>query len=359
MILKFALKYFILNRRRTVRGAHIVAIGLIVIASTNLLINGLSKELSNLTQLLGYESNGITIEPIKGELFDEVTLNEIKIYLDKTPSINTYLIEYLTIGNISAQQMSNVALPFHIINITQLLPLGDPDTVFVTSEIQISLKLVIGNYYSIRFNSVNISRPLSKVLNIKTESVDSGLYIDYKLLGFDDTISNRVNIQLTEGINPYDIIDELNQIDNINVKITRAESKFLESSAKQITTTLLVLQTAISILVFLSIWNIMNVVVLESKYDIRILRSLGYNKFQITLLFIIIGFLIGLLGGLLTILISYILVAMILSSIAFVFDLPYINANFDTSEIIGLLINSILISTLSSIYPSYKGVPYK
>ncbi|MHA2089543.1 MAG: hypothetical protein ACW98K_01690, partial [Candidatus Kariarchaeaceae archaeon] len=110
-----------MNRRRTVRGAQIVAIGLVLVASTNLLIGGLSSEISSLTELLGYETNGLTVLPNKGDVFTAVEYQNIQSYVDSQNIIQSYISEYSTLGFISTQQAFDVLVPFHLTNITKLL----------------------------------------------------------------------------------------------------------------------------------------------------------------------------------------------------------------------------------------------
>ena len=81
----------------------------------------------------------------------------------------------------------------------------------------------------------------------------------------------------------------------------------------------------------------MNIIILESRLDIRILLSIGYSHREVSTIFVLIGGLIGLIGGVLTILFSILLVTAILSFLASA-GLPYVLFNLETSQLILIIL---------------------
>jgi ABC-type lipoprotein release transport system permease subunit len=351
-----------LNRRRTVRGAQIVAIGLVLVAATNLLIGGLSSEISSLTELLGYETNGLTVSPNTGDVFTEVEYQNIQAYVDSQNIIQSYVSEYSTMGFISTQQAFDVLVPFHLTNITKLLslfylaPTESNTSIVVTADLASALNMKTDHLYTINITAKVQVITLVTILDPNLANLNSGVYIDFSTLNWPPQIVNRFFIQLSAKPDYNRLIKDLQELGDIKIELSRAENKFLRTSADQISNTLLILQTAISILVFLSIWNVMNTIILESKDDIRLLLSLGYSRRQIWQLYVTIGAFIGFVGGILTLITSYVLVSMVLSSVSFIFDLPFIAISVNYPDIAIILLNGLIISTLSSIYPSMTGV---
>jgi ABC-type lipoprotein release transport system permease subunit len=281
--------------------------------------------------------------------------------VDSQNIIQSYISEYSTLGFISTQQAFDVLVPVHLTNITKLLSLFylnqavSNTSIIVTSDLASALNMKTDHLYTINITAKVQVSTLVTILDPNLANLNSGVYIDFSSIKWHPHVVNRFFIQLSAKPDYNRLIKDLQELGDIKIELSRAEKKFLRASANQISNTLLILQTAISILVFLSIWNVMNTIILESNDDIRLLLSLGYSRRQIWRLYVTIGAFIGFVGGILTLLTSYVLVSMVLSSISFIFNLPFIAISINYPDIVIILLNGLIISTLSSIYPSMIG----
>ncbi|MHA2277651.1 MAG: ABC transporter permease, partial [Candidatus Kariarchaeaceae archaeon] len=303
----------------------------------------------------------LTVLPNKGDVFTAVEYQNIQSYVDSQNIIQSYISEYSTLGFISTQQAFDVLVPVHLTNITKLLSLFylnqavSNTSIIVTSDLASALNMKTDHLYTINITAKVQVSTLVTILDPNLANLNSGVYIDFSSIKWHPHVVNRFFIQLSAKPDYNRLIKDLQELGDIKIELSRAEKKFLRASANQISNTLLILQTAISILVFLSIWNVMNTIILESNDDIRLLLSLGYSRRQIWRLYVTIGAFIGFVGGILTLLTSYVLVSMVLSSISFIFNLPFIAISINYPDIVIILLNGLIISTLSSIYPSMIG----
>ncbi len=118
----------------------------------------------------------------------------------------------------------------------------------------------------------------------------------------------------------------------------------------------------LSLIIILSIFNIfisLTMTVVEKRKDISILRSIGYSRNDIYNIFFWLGSLNGLLGTLFGLIIGLGVVMLqinfkifSLDSHKYILDSLPLQVNY--SEIIFIAIFSIILSSIASLYPSYK-----
>ncbi len=364
MIIRLSLRYFLLNQKRTIKGSQIVAIGFIAIFSTTTLIGSFSDEISIVTSKLNKTDVNYKIQISKEDIFSNNQIAQLKTLYKEERGITYLNFENSEFGYFSSSEYSDIEIPIHFTNLTRLIEkvqLRDVEinnneiSLLMTSDIKIPLNLQIGQIYFITSSNFSSSAPLIEFLNPEQSVVNSGIFLDLTQSLHASENINVAYIEFAQNTNVPRLLKMINDIKGLNVELVRGEDKFLALSAENVANTLFVLQLAISILVFLSILNLMNIIILESRYDIRVLLSIGYSRFSVWLMFVIIGTLIGLIGALFTLIISIIIMTAIISLLA-VFSFPFLTLGIGLAQILILFVNAILITILSSIIPSYQGV---
>lgn len=364
MILQLSLRYFLLNQKRTVKGSQIVAIGFIAVFATTVLIGGFATEISIVTSKLNKTDVTYSIIPDTTDQFNNEQIKQLENLGSEERGIAYLNFERIEFGYFSSSDYLDIEMPIHFTNLTkiaeQILPTGfefddNRTTLFATLDFKNSLNLGIGNIYHIKSSNFSISAALTEFINPDQPIINSGLYLDLESTKQKYIDRNRAIIQFSQNTNIPRLLGKIRDIEDISINLIRGENEFLRLSADNISRTLYVLQIAISILVFLSIFNLMNIIILESRYDIRVLLSIGYSKNSVWLLYVLIGGLIGLIGALFTLIVSVVIISAILSLLSAI-GFPFILVSIGINQVISLFLNILLITIASSLIPSYIGV---
>lgn len=364
MIIGLSLRYFLLNQKRTIKGSQIVAIGFIAIFSTTTLIGSFTEEISIVTSKLNKTDVTYKIQISDDDFFSNNQITKLKTLFKDERGITYLNFENTEFGYFSSSQYSDIEIPIHFTNLTRLIEkvqlrnveINENEiSMLMTSDIKIPLNLQIGQIYFVSSNNFSSSAPLIEFLNPDQSVVNSGIFLDLTQSTYASMHINVAYIEFSQNTNVPRLLKLINDIEGLNIDLVRGEDKFLALSAENVSNTLFVLQLAISILVFLSILNLMNIIILESRYDIRVLLSIGYSRFSVWLMYVVIGTLIGLIGALFTLVISIIIMTAIISLLS-VFGFPFLTLGIGISQILILFTNAILVTLLSSVIPSYQGV---
>ncbi len=364
MLIKLSILYFIYNNNRMMRAIKLISIGLIIISSSNILISSFTEQVSTVTTSYYNENLFLLIQPKNENYFTDTQYNQLTDILELLP-IDGNLSESEGIANLVLGNISQL-ITLHIVDMDILnnnLGLKEnfnynSSGVYVTNELLIKYNLKIGNYYIIQYNSTDhVISPIRRIYS-SLNYINSGIYMDYRELSnypFNSTI-NRIQIKAIDSESVSVIYNRLKNINYLNIIHTRPEAEFMRSSANQINNILLLLQFVISIIVVMSISNLFFLFLYESRYDIRILLSIGYTINQVRALFLLISLFIGIITGIFTYIFSVILITSIFSAMAIFFDFVYIAPTFDPSLIKSLILYGVLISVISSIFPIKKEI---
>ncbi len=352
---------------RTIKGVKIIALGIIILSSTSLLVISFGSEISKITTLLG-ETNDTVILTSNNGVFTEEQKIKIDSIIDGKPSILNIIEEQFTEGLINSKGM-NYRVPVHLVNMAEIISLTEiPVNLTVSTQIPSLITddlndFVIGDILSINllvmginvdYNEVIISDVIGE-LSRGYKMVNSGMYIDYTRF-LDEINVNMIQIQFKNENKDQILIDKLKDLEFVEINDARPEAQFLIVSADQIILLLLILQTMISLLVILNIWNLFNQLLYESKYDIRVLLSIGYDKNDVRALFIMISMIMGISAFLLSTIISYLLVNIVMTILAMLFSVTKLDVIITGKIILFNMFNGFVISVLGSLYPVYKEV---
>ncbi len=358
--MELALKYFVYNRKRTLKAIKLLSLGLIIISSSSILISSFTSEVNQLTYLLEEGNYNIIVTPKENEFTrDEMVI--LKNYLDTNTQVVNYLDQYISGGTLDNKVNETFTIPIRLINMEDLLSLYfpnsevDPNTTIVSTLDTMNLmNLNIEDYYRFQFDNNTFYSPIFDFLDSDLDFIHSGFYMDRSLINQSST--NLVEINLSFESDVGEEINRLEDFDFINVQHTRAEPEFLETSSNQIQILLIILQLMISILVSMSIMNTFSLMLQESKYDIRVLLAVGYNISQIRTMFFIISTIIGMLSSIISILIGFILVSIIFSLFSLVTNTAFIVPVLTYGVFYIISANGFLVAVIASIFPIYKEV---
>ncbi|MDH5646282.1 MAG: FtsX-like permease family protein [Candidatus Heimdallarchaeota archaeon] len=362
--------YFLRNKKRTIKGVKLLSIGLVIVISSILIIYATVNQFYHLSMLLGQDDRTLVVEPTNGlnSYFDDPILQELYSKLNTDSRVESYSDERLEFGSLHVDEV-NITLPFHLINMTnyfnsfvnlsvQFAGIDISEKMIITSDIVNSLNLNQGAYYQFQVMEVAFTRSLFYILNIDIDGVNSGIYINQNEENF-ETLKNMIFIKLTEKADVFEFLTDYSEFKGIKIRPLRAEQRFLDNSARQIINTLYLLLYAISILVVLSISNLMLILIYESQNDIQILRSIGYSPHQISFLFVMIGLIIGVVGSAISLLISYAVVSLTISLISIILHLPFIVVEMPIHLILNTFINGFIVTLISSLIAVVRGIYIK
>jgi ABC-type antimicrobial peptide transport system permease subunit len=361
MIIELSVKYFVYNRKRTIKAIKLLSLGLIIISSSSILISSFTAEVNKLTYLLEEGNYSIIVTPLESDNFTIEQTLILQSYLDTNTQVLNYIDQYYSQGIINKQENESYVIPLRLIDMGDLISMYFPDTtvnsnttIVSTLDIMNLMNLNNKDYYRFQFSNQTIYSPIYDFLDNELDFIHSGFYMDRSLLN--QWRTNLIEIKLTYESNVVEEIVKLEDFDFVKVQHTRSEPEFLETSSNQIQLLLIILQSMISILVAMSIWNTFTLMLQESKYDIRVMLAVGYDKRQIRTMFYLISTIVGLLSSIISILIGFILVSIIFSLFSLITNTAFIVPVLTYGVFILISANGFLVALIASIYPIYKEV---
>lgn len=364
MLLGLSLRYFIHNHRRTIKGVKIIALGIIIVSSSGILIEGFGNEITQITELLGENNDTIVIKPSASQLFSTSQQNEVLEVLQSSQNIIAIVLEYTSMGIFKTSNQV-IKVPIHITNLTQINELVDgseyhtnKSQAFFSSDLVQIFDFNINKIFEIGIEEpykLNSTISLNKIIQIEEKFINSGIYLDTSILT-EDFLGNMIQVQFENPRQNAKILEQLFDLEYLDISDARPEAEYLRVSVRQITTLLLVLQTMISILVVFNIWNLFQQLLYESKFDIRVLLSIGYSKNQVRSIYMVIASSMGFISFILSTIISFILVSLILNILTLLMDFSSIEINLTGYLLLYNFINAFLVSVVGSILPIFKEV---
>ena len=201
----------------------------------------------------------------------------------------------------------------------------------------------------------SIYQSISNSLSTKYDFINSGIFLDLSYFQ-DDHYYNSIQIKFDHEQSINTVIKELGDLKYLKITHSRPEVEFYSASAHQIYNLLIVFQSLLSVLVIMSIVNIFSLMIYESREDIKVLKSIGYSKSQVALLFFLIAFLIGIYSIIISLFVGYLLVASVFSFLSAVIKSTIIIPILSPNVLSYVTINGIVVSLISVFYPVYKEI---
>ena len=157
---------------------------------------------------------------------------------------------------------------------------------------------------------------------------------------------------------PSQFISELEPktFEGLTVTPGLAMTSYIQAVSVEIYENLTILSVVISFLAFVSITRTMNIIVVESEPEFKVLRSLGVSNLGIFALIISDSLILCLAGGILGLIVSVIATNTILLTLFTVFRTGYILPHFNWDLGIQFIAVSVLVGATGGVLPALRGV---
>ena len=301
MMINLAFKFFKKYKKRTSQGIKIVTFAIAIILITQIFLTTLNVQVTNITNVINSDTTVIKYDKKFQNNYSLSDIEEILDIVDMYESniINYYFeTEYFTeVYNIIDGKKYNISTHFvdknfkilNVLNQNEIMMSEDLEGIYEIGD-QINIKLP--NNFQRNFTIVDIVSTSNKIIG-------SGLYIPNYLINF--TNYQTFNFEVSS-----DMVDILNNeieknIENLNVEIVTNEEAYIIEVYREFEIIINLLTIFMFILTLIGIINVSKVIILESETEIRILKSLGYNKNSINFIFSIITSLMIVIGAVLAI----------------------------------------------------------
>lgn len=306
--------------------------------------NELAKKIENIKGVKGViptvESQGLL--KYKGFFRDFISGVKIIGYDLKKAKTDMNLDEKIVYGKIDTENKKGILIGKELalsagINVGDKLKLVTAENTEFEMEV---MGIFESGFYEYDLNMVIIPLLTAQYINYKGESVD------------------KLTIRLDD---PYKADNIKNQIANDDYLYIYTWGEQNRALLSALTLEKIIMITVFSLIVIIAgflIWITLNTLVREKTKDIGILRSMGFSKKNVMLIFLIQGLILGGIGIILGIFLSIILLWYIKNyTVAFISTIYYIKnipIEISLKEILIVVGANIFIVLISSIFPAYK-----
>ena len=301
MMINLAFKFFKKFNKRTSQGIKIVTFSIAILLITQIFLTTLNQQVTYIANSNDSSTTVVKYDKITQNNYSENDIEEILNIIDLYKSnIEDYYFETECFSEVYAMidgESHNISTHFvddnfkglKIENQNEIMMTKDLDGIYQIGE---QIKIKLNNTIEKKFTVVGIVNTNSKIIS-------SGFYIPNYLANF--TNYNTLNIELSS-----DMVEMLNneinnKIENLNFEIISSEEDYILEVYHEFELIINLLTIFMFIMTLLGIINVTRVIILESKPEITILKSVGYNAFSIKLIFSTITSMMIIIGALLAI----------------------------------------------------------
>ncbi len=384
-MLKFSVRFFFHNRKRTYQAIMTLTLALVIYISTTLLVRGYSSNISGMAEIIKPSELLLVIEEGKSlseSRIDSEVLDFLEEYSSTTPNLEVILPEIYIPINVTGETGTSITTHLRLLNVSEFERFQSHHYEFYPSELLADEVIIgqqlayltaagIGSSIQIEFSDYQVNETLVLTHNESysvSNIIRSGHEYDIEIIGsissFDLNISMNyfsfielrvLDIREIETIRK-DILDSFSNLAVINEKQTQ---NFIIFATNDVIRTLTLLEILFFVLMLVSISYSIYTLVKESEEEIFTLRSIGATKRQIVTLFMLQSLYIGLISALLSLVIGYLAVTGIVGLVTATMDLPYIAMSIDTVLVGTIFLFSLSLSILSGILPSLEASKIK
>ncbi len=379
-MLKFSVRFFFHNRKRTYQAITTLTLGLVIYIATTLLVRGYSSNISGMAEII--EPSDLLLISQDGKSLSESKIDfEVLDYLQEY-SIQTPIVEvilpqlYLPI-TIRGETGVEIYTHLRLLNISLFekfqqhhysFPLSEmePEELIIGQQIAYLISAGVGSTIQVQIEDLYVNdtyyHSSSENFSI-TNIIESGHEYDLELMGAIDSFNFPVSItyfsfielRIGDKREMDTIISDIeNQYENLNVKNEKQTQNFIKYATEDVIKTLTLLEIMFFILMLVSISYSIYTLVKESEEEIFTLRSIGATKQQIILLFMLQSLFIGIISGLLSLIVGYLGVSGIVGVVTAAMNLPFLPLSLNFDLIGTIFLFSLTLSLVSGIYPSLK-----
>jgi len=301
MMRNLTFKFFIKFKKRTSQGIKIVTFAIAIILITQIFLTTLNVQVTNITNAIDSDTTLIKYDKT---FQNNYSLSDIEEILDimsmyESNIINYYFeTEYVSeVYNIIDGKKYNISTHF-VDNNFKILNIQNQNEIMMSEDLEGIYE--IGDQINIKLaNNFHRNFTIIDVVSMNNKIIGSGLYIPNYLINYTNyqTFNFEVSSDMADILNNE--IDK--NIENLNVEIITSEENYIIEVYREFEIIINLLTIFMFILTLLGIINVSKIIILESKQEIRILKSLGYNRNSINLIFSSITGLMIVIGAVLAI----------------------------------------------------------
>ena len=379
-MLKFSVRFFFHNRKRTYQAIMTLTLGLVIYIATTLLVKGYSSNISGMAEII--EPSDLLLISEDGKSLSQSKINlEVLDFLQEysiqTPIVEVILPQLYIPITIKGETGLQINTHLRLLNISLFeefqqhhysSPLGDmnADELIIGQQTAYLISAGVGSIIEIQIEDlyVNNSYFYSATENFSIVNIiESGHEYDLELLGSITTLPlpievpyfSFIELRISDKRQMDTIISDIeNQYGNLNVLNEKQTQNFIRYATEDVIKTLTLLEIMFFILMLVSITYSIYTLVRESEEEIFTLRSIGATKSQIILLFMVQSLFIGFIAGLLSLIVGYLSVSGIVGIVTATLNLPFIPLSINLGLIGTIFLFSLTLSLVSGIYPSIK-----
>jgi ABC-type lipoprotein release transport system permease subunit len=384
MLVNLTWLYFKKQKRRTVFTTFVLSMGLVIILVSFQLVNGFENEINSVISQYDRQSKIYYVTRLDNSLTTK-NIFELSLTHLEYQSLNNILInnsEFLTYWHwfysnfYDVQYYDKIKNEFRTsevqIVITDPLKLQNnrlitPESVIKSNDSMIGLSLfsVMKNFQNLTvlenfsnsnafsFSEIEISNPVVFQSNLEfSSSIIIPLnYFQVKPL------PNKLLISINneDQVNRVKSIFNQNGYDIISIS---GNFEFLAEGANQMIEILLLLQIVMSVLIIISIANILIELFEDLQEDFKIILHIGFDYTFLTKFMFGISILIGIFAGFIAIIISFLISNLVLSLISATGYFTFIIVSIEYTKLVATLLYSTIVSCIATLYPVLKVQKY-
>ena len=379
-MLRFSVRFFFHNRKRTYQAIMTLTLGLVIYIATTLLVRGYSSNISGMAEIIEPSDLLLVIED--GKSLSESRINsEVLEYLEeyavKTPIVEVILPQLYIPISVKGETGIVINTHLRLLNITEFEQFQthhytfskfdlNPDELIIGQQIANLMSAGVGSILQVNIDDYHINDTFSltsennySMVNI----IESGHEYDLELIGSINSFNLNVEVDYYSFIELRildrreistiiaDIEERYGQLQVMNEKQTQ---NFILYATEDVIKTLTLLEILFFILMLVSISYSIFTLVKESEEEIFTLRSIGATQNQIIVLFMLQSLYIGLISGLISLIVGYLGVSGIVGVVTAAMSLPFIPLSINLGLIGTIFLFSLTLSLVSGIYPAIK-----
>ena len=300
-MINLAFKFFKKFKKRTGQGIKIVTFAIAILLITQIFLTTLNFQIINITNNNDSSTIVVKYEKISQYNYSDDDIEEVLNIIDNYESdIVDYYFEteyFSEVKDMIDGKKYNISIHF-VDSSFKALKNKNQNEIMMSKDLEGIYE--IGEQINIELNE-KFARNYTIIDTIPKNSkiIGLGFYIPNYL---EDFISYQTfNIEVSS-----DVVDILNneinkKIEDLNVEIISNNEDYIIEVYHEFEIIINLLTIFMFILTLLGIINVNKVIILESKPEIRILKSLGYNRYSINLIFSIITSMMIVIGAILAI----------------------------------------------------------
>ncbi|MFW9852363.1 MAG: ABC transporter permease [Candidatus Thorarchaeota archaeon] len=377
-MLRFIVRFFFHNRKRTYQATLTLTLALVIYLATVLLVGGYATNISGMANIIQPSHYLLITENQKSlseSRIDEDVISFLEEYSETTPNVNIILPQLYFPVSVTGETGTQINTHLRLLNFTLFHQYHKPkytysfeppekNEIIMGQQIVNLLTAGVGAIVEVESPPISINSTLSFQINDNytvSNMLETGQEFDIEVLGSINEFTLNATLDYVSFIELFildtrevhTIIEEITaEFDNLEITEEKQTQNFIRYATEEVVTTLTLLEIMFFVLMLVSITYSIYTLVKESEEEIFILRSIGATRGQIILLFMMQALFIGAISAVLSLFIGFFAVSGIVGLVSAFIGLPFLSMNINASTVGIIFLFAISLSVVSGIYPS-------